>query len=145
MSYRSEASILAGRRRTVVLAALVASSLIFLMFAPGGVALAKEGGGGGGGVNIQAGDCSQIQVIFIQQVLDEDKDKNKDDDEDKDKDNDKDDDKDKDWVATTTGKTRGTTSPEEAAAKVSGELGVSEERVDEAAAKISRGSGGISQ
>ncbi len=106
--------------------------------------MAKEGGGGEGGVNVQAGDCSQIQVIFIQRFLDEDKDKNKDE-ADKDRGEDNDEDEDKDGVATTTGETRGTTSPEEAAAEVSGELGISEERVDEAAAKISRVSGGTSQ
>jgi hypothetical protein len=75
------------------------------------VALAKEGGSGGGGVNIQAGDCSQIQIIFIQQFLDEDKDKNKDEGKDDDDDKDRDEDKDKDGVATTTGETRAPRAP----------------------------------
>jgi hypothetical protein len=66
----SETSILAGRRFTLVFAGLVASGLIFLMYVLGGAASAQDGGGGGG-VNIQAGDCSQIQIIFIQ-FLDDD-------------------------------------------------------------------------
>ncbi len=66
---RSEASILAGRRHTVVLAAVVASTLIFLMWALGGTAQAQDEEGGGVNLNIEANNCSQIQIIFIQQFL----------------------------------------------------------------------------
>jgi hypothetical protein len=66
---RSEASILAGRRHTVVLAAVVASTLIFVMWALGGTAQAQDEEGGGVNLNIEANNCSQIQIIFIQQFL----------------------------------------------------------------------------
>jgi hypothetical protein len=74
---RTEASILEGRRYTVVLAALVASVLLFAMWAFGGVAFAQDeddGDGEGGGVNLQATDCSQIQAIFINLVVNNDDD-----------------------------------------------------------------------
>src|SRR5215211_3002199 len=66
---RFEASISVGRRNTVVLAASVSIGLIFLIYVLGGPALAQDDGGGSGGVNIQATDCSQIQIIFINQFL----------------------------------------------------------------------------
>jgi hypothetical protein len=69
---KSEATILAGRRHTVVLAAAVAVALvIFLVWALGGTAQAQdnEEGGGGLNLNIEANNCSQIQIIFINQVL----------------------------------------------------------------------------
>src|SRR5215218_3569585 len=74
---RFDASILVGRRSTVVLAALASIGLIFLVYVLGEPALAQDDGGGSGGVNIQATDCSQIQIIFINQFLNNDDDDGK--------------------------------------------------------------------
>src|SRR5918993_608086 len=63
---RTDGSTLVSRRFTLVFAGLVSSGLIFLMYILGGVAFAQDDGGGTGGVNIEAGDCNQIQIIFIQ-------------------------------------------------------------------------------
>nr|MBA3617798.1 hypothetical protein [Rubrobacteraceae bacterium] len=70
---RSDDSISVGRRRTIVLATLVSSGLIFLMYALGGTAFAQDNGGAGG-VNITANNCSQIQIIFINQFIEGDED-----------------------------------------------------------------------
>src|SRR5215207_1026605 len=93
---RFEASISVGRRSTVVLAASVSIGLIFLIYVLGGPALAQDDGGGSGGVNIQATDCSQIQIIFINQFLN-----NNDDDDGKEPPS---------TTGTTTGTTSGTTT-----------------------------------
>src|SRR5215210_8625106 len=72
---RTDGSILTGRRYVIVLATLVSSGLIFLMYALSMPAFAQDDGGGGtGGVNIEANNCSQIQIIFINQFLDDDED-----------------------------------------------------------------------
>src|SRR5215210_5936095 len=72
---RTDGSILSGRRYIIVLATLVSSGLIFLMYALSMPAFAQDDGGGGtGGVNIEANNCSQIQIIFINQFLDDDED-----------------------------------------------------------------------
>src|SRR5215217_4216151 len=92
---RFDASISVNRRNTVVLAASVSIGLIFLIYVLGGPALAQDDGGGSGGVNIQATDCSQIQIIFINQFL------NNDDDDGKEPPS---------TTSTTTGTTAGTTS-----------------------------------
>src|ERR671911_243484 len=65
---RSGASNLVGRRNTVVFAALVSSGLLFLMYTLGGPAFAQDGGDSGN-LNISANNCSQIQIIFINQFL----------------------------------------------------------------------------
>jgi hypothetical protein len=66
---RTNGSILAGRRFTLGFAGLVSSGLIFLMYVLGGAAFAQDDGGGTGGVNIEANNCTQIQIIFINQFL----------------------------------------------------------------------------
>jgi hypothetical protein len=70
---RSGVSILANRRRAIVLAALVSSGLLFLMYTLGGTAFAQDDGSTPPQytppVNIEANNCSQIQIIFINQFL----------------------------------------------------------------------------
>ncbi len=71
---RFEASILEGKHYFTALA-LSASLLIVLFGIVAGAALAQDDGGdGSGGVNITASDCSQVQVIFINQFLNNDDD-----------------------------------------------------------------------
>ena len=160
---RSETSISEGRRRTVVLAALVVSVIISLILVMRGVALAQDDSGSGdaggdvsgGGVNIQASDCSQIQVIFINQFLN----------------NEEDEDEGGAGTtttagATTTGTTTTTTttgpptvsvaatasedlservSSSEAIDEVAGKFDLSEDQVDKASAEIAQQIGDISQ
>src|ERR687898_597746 len=66
---RTNGSILTGRRLMVVFAGLVSSALIFLMYVLGGAAFAQDDGGGTAGVNIEGNNCTQIQIIFINQFL----------------------------------------------------------------------------
>jgi hypothetical protein len=65
---RSDESILAVRRRVLVLATLVSMGLLGLVYAFGSPAYAQDGGGSGN-LNIVANNCSQIQIIFINQYL----------------------------------------------------------------------------
>src|SRR5215203_2269790 len=65
---RSEDSILTVRRHVFVLATLVSIGFVFLVYALGSPASAQDGGGSGN-LNIEANNCSQIQIIFINQYL----------------------------------------------------------------------------
>jgi hypothetical protein len=65
---RSEDSIWTVRRQVFVLATLVSIGLVFLVYALGNAAFAQDGGGSGN-LNIEANNCSQIQIIFINQYL----------------------------------------------------------------------------
>jgi hypothetical protein len=67
---RFEASILDGRHNVAVLATLTASLLVVLLGIVAGVALAQDDGGGGAGID--ANDCSQVQIIFINQFINND-------------------------------------------------------------------------
>jgi hypothetical protein len=49
--------------------AVAVALVIFLMWALGGTAQAQDEEGGGVNLNIEANNCSQIQIIFIQQFL----------------------------------------------------------------------------
>src|SRR5215218_4193319 len=70
---RFDASILVGRRSTVVLAALASIGLIFLVYVLGEPALAQDDAS----ATASATDCSQIQIIFINQFLNNDDDDGK--------------------------------------------------------------------
>src|SRR3712207_2412973 len=61
-------SFLALRRHAVALATLASMGLLFLVYALGSPAYAQDGGGSGN-LNIVANNCSQIQIIFINQYL----------------------------------------------------------------------------
>src|SRR5215203_1528635 len=65
---RSDDSILTVRRHVFVLATLVSIGFVFLVYALGNAASAQDGGGSGN-LNIEANNCSQIQIIFINQYL----------------------------------------------------------------------------
>src|SRR5829696_3291088 len=65
---RSDDSILTVRRQVFVLATLVSIGFVFLVYALGSAAFAQDGGGSGN-LNIVANNCSQIQIIFINQYL----------------------------------------------------------------------------
>src|SRR5215217_5159898 len=65
---RSDDSILTVRRQVFVLATLVSIGFMFLVYALGNAASAQDGGGSGN-LNIEANNCSQIQIIFINQYL----------------------------------------------------------------------------
>src|SRR5215203_3514634 len=73
---RSDDSTLMVRRQVFVVATLVSIGLLFLVYALGSAAFAQDGGGSGN-LNIEANNCSQIQIIFINQYLN-----NEDDDDD---------------------------------------------------------------
>ena len=140
---RSEGSTLVGRRRAIVLATLVSIGLVSLVYALGSPAFAQDGGGSGN-LNIEANNCSQIQIIFINQYL------NNEDDDDGD---------DPTTTGTTTEgtttegtTTEGTTtegmaqmSAAEAAEEVADENDLSEEEVEDAAAEISQQIGNVTQ
>src|SRR5215210_3744531 len=150
---RTDGSILSGRRYIIVLATLVSSGLIFLMYALSMPAFAQDDGGGGtGGVNIEANNCSQIQIIFINQFLD--------DDEDDGVDGTTTDGTTTDGTTTDGTTTDGTTtdgtttdgmeesgriSSAEAVEEISDENGISEEAVEDGAAEVSQQIGDISQ
>src|SRR5215210_1516283 len=143
---RTDGSILSGRRYIIVLATLVSSGLIFLMYALSMPAFAQDDGGGGtGGVNIEANNCSQIQIIFINQFLDDDEDDGVDGTT-------------TDGTTTDGTTTDGTTtdgtdgmgqsariSSAEAVEEISDENGISEEEVEDGAAEVSQQIGDISQ
>src|SRR5215216_3611202 len=65
---KSDDSILTVRRQVFVLATLVSIGFVFLVYALGSAAFAQDGGGSGN-LNIEANNCSQIQIIFINQYL----------------------------------------------------------------------------
>src|SRR5215217_4470275 len=145
---RSDDSILTVRRQVFVLATLVSIGFVFLVYALGSAAFAQDGGGSGN-LNIEANNCSQIQIIFINQYL------NNEDDDDGD---------DPTTTGTTTGTattttttttggttsglTRGTAataSAAEAVEEVADENDLSEEEVEDAAAEIAQQIGNVSQ
>src|ERR687890_954321 len=66
---RSDDSILTVRRQVFVLATLVSIGFVFLVYALGNAAYAQDSDGGSGNLNIVANNCSQIQIIFINQYL----------------------------------------------------------------------------
>src|ERR687890_2449148 len=70
---RSDDAALALRRHVIALATLVSIGLLFLVYALGSAAFAQDGGGSGN-LNIEANNCSQIQLIFINQYLNNDDD-----------------------------------------------------------------------
>src|SRR5215203_3915743 len=137
---RSDDSILTVRRQVFVLATLVSIGFVFLVYALGSAAFAQDGGGSGN-LNIEANNCSQIQIIFINQYL------NNEDDDDGD---------DPTTTGTTTGTTTTTTTTDttgtlpppdnlSAAEQVAEENGVGEDEVEDAAAEISNQIGNVTQ
>ena len=68
---RSGAPSLVGRRSVIGLATLVSSGVLLLAYALGGTAFAQDDGGSGN-LNISANNCSQIQIIFINQYINND-------------------------------------------------------------------------